>query len=101
MAVSRSSWAWPRESRSKNTGRCGSTKFTKGPKANAFIWDERQKTSGEGRRRCTSNLACQSSSMDERHRMKTSLLKTIATDLHFWVPVAVLIAGFALLLVLK
>lgn len=33
--------------------------------------------------------------------MKNSILKTIATDPHFWVPVAVLIAGLALLLVLK
>jgi len=28
-------------------------------------------------------------------------LKAIATDVHFWVPVAVLILGFALLFVLK
>jgi len=28
-------------------------------------------------------------------------LKAIATDVHFWVPVAVLILGFALLFVLR
>ena len=37
----------------------------------------------------------------ERDSMKNSVLKAIVTDLHFWVPVAVLIAGIALLLVLK
>jgi hypothetical protein len=29
------------------------------------------------------------------------MLKTILTDLHFWVPVTVLIAGLALLLALR
>ncbi len=33
--------------------------------------------------------------------MKNPILKAIATDVHFWVPVAVLIAGITLLLVLK
>jgi hypothetical protein len=33
--------------------------------------------------------------------MKNSVLKAIATDVHFWVPVAVLILGFALLFVLR
>jgi hypothetical protein len=37
----------------------------------------------------------------ERAHMKNSLLKAIATDVHFWVPVAVLIVGLALLLVLR
>ncbi len=33
--------------------------------------------------------------------MKSSTLNAILTDVHFWVPVAVLAAGFALLLVLS
>jgi hypothetical protein len=33
--------------------------------------------------------------------MKTSLLKSIATDSHFWVPVAVLVFGFVLLVALR
>jgi hypothetical protein len=33
--------------------------------------------------------------------MKNPLWKAIATDIHFWVPVAVLILGFALLFVLR
>ena len=33
--------------------------------------------------------------------MKTSNVKAIVTDLHFWVPVVVLMAGLALLLILK
>ncbi len=32
--------------------------------------------------------------------MKSSMLNAISTDVHFWVPVVVLIAGFALLLVM-
>jgi hypothetical protein len=33
--------------------------------------------------------------------MKNTRLKAIATDLHFWVPVVVLMVGLALLLMLK
>jgi len=33
--------------------------------------------------------------------VKNSLWKAIATDVHFWVPVVVLIAGIALLFLLK
>jgi hypothetical protein len=33
--------------------------------------------------------------------MKRSLLKAIVTDAHFWVPVVVLILGFALLLAIQ
>jgi hypothetical protein len=33
--------------------------------------------------------------------MKKSTLKAIATDVHFWVPVAVLGLGFALLFILS
>jgi hypothetical protein len=33
--------------------------------------------------------------------MKPPLLKIIATDVHFWVPVAVLVFGFVLLIVLR
>jgi len=33
--------------------------------------------------------------------MKGSTFKAIATDVHFWVPVAVLILGFALLFLLS
>jgi hypothetical protein len=32
--------------------------------------------------------------------MRNSTLKAILTDVHFWVPVAVLIAGISLLIVL-
>jgi hypothetical protein len=32
--------------------------------------------------------------------MKKNILKAIVGDIHFWVPVAVLMAGFALLLFL-
>jgi hypothetical protein len=33
--------------------------------------------------------------------MKNPLFRAIATDVHFWIPVAVLIVGLALLIVLK
>ncbi len=33
--------------------------------------------------------------------MKTACLKAIVTDLHFWVPVVVLMIGLGLLLILK
>jgi len=33
--------------------------------------------------------------------MKPSLLKAIVTDVHFWVPVIVLVAGITLLFLLK
>jgi hypothetical protein len=33
--------------------------------------------------------------------MKHSILKAIVTDAHFWVPVAVLVVGTALLLLLR
>jgi hypothetical protein len=33
--------------------------------------------------------------------MKPSLLKAIATDTHFWVPVVVLVLGITLLVILK
>jgi hypothetical protein len=34
-------------------------------------------------------------------QMKNSILKAITTDIHFWVPAAVLIIGFVLLFILK
>lgn len=33
--------------------------------------------------------------------MKATTLKAIITDVHFWVPVAVLLVGIALLIILK
>ena len=33
--------------------------------------------------------------------MKNPLFRAIATDVHFWIPVAVLVVGLALLIVLK
>jgi hypothetical protein len=33
--------------------------------------------------------------------LKSSTLNAIVTDVHFWVPVVVLVAGFALLIVLS
>jgi hypothetical protein len=37
----------------------------------------------------------------EQMLMKNSMLRAIVTDVHFWVPVAVLILGIALLLILR
>ena len=33
--------------------------------------------------------------------VKTSMLKAVITDVHFWAPVAVLAAGFALLFMMQ
>ncbi len=49
----------------------------------------------------TANASTESAPGGDGGRGMNSTLKAIATDLHFWVPVAVLIAGLALLFLLK
>jgi hypothetical protein len=40
-------------------------------------------------------------SLSREHDLKPSILKSVLTDIHFWIPVIVLILGVGLLVILR